>query len=222
MICPPFLRKTEQAADIFLGRCPTVFLYRQWSTAIAYGSFELPCSRTHSSNWPISEIHSFWYTSVAWDTALYFQRIHQSRLHVREGANLPNLHRARAHTCDNWPRLTRIDQLFRQNKFRHNKNCPHLALNRQIFPPSKFHGLRYCPSRSTGQLFNWVITYHGTAAPNESQTTVFKRLVSLSNFSLAPATAKTGLWTFTCPPKMAWSLYTCIEILCVLTRQLEN
>ena len=33
---------------------------------------------------------------------------------------------------------------------------------------------KYCPGCSTGQLFNWVVTYHGTPAPNEWQTTVFK------------------------------------------------
>ena len=41
---------------------------------------------------------------------------------------------------------------------------------------------KYCSSHSTGQLHNWVITYHGTLAPNESQTTISKRLVSLSPF----------------------------------------
>ena len=45
---------------------------------------------------------------------------------------------------------------------------------------------KYCPSHSTGQFFNWVITYHGVPAPNESQTTVFKDWsLSLSNSMLS-------------------------------------
>ena len=46
---------------------------------------------------------------------------------------------------------------------------------------------KYCSSRSMGQLLNWVITYHGTFAPNESQSTIFKTFVSPSVFfALAP------------------------------------
>ena len=41
---------------------------------------------------------------------------------------------------------------------------------------------KYCASCYTGQLLNWVITYHGTLVPKVSRTTVFKRLVSLCPF----------------------------------------
>ena len=54
---------------------------------------------------------------------------------------------------------------------------------------------KYRLSRSTGQLFNWVITYHETPAPNESRTTVLLKIgLSLSNFSLAPTYHQSN-WT---------------------------
>ena len=62
-----------------------------------------------------------------------------------------------AHTHDNWPCPTSIDQLLRQNKFRQSKKYPVLAFNRQIFPPSKFPGLRYCIKFRRQQLtWDWI------------------------------------------------------------------